>query len=80
MDKANKLASLAQKDMDLAIDTFIENSFENLSATSESVDGIDYNLLVARALSIRNFPYLVNPQGRMHIGIPEEIHLFLAKN
>jgi thiol:disulfide interchange protein DsbC len=79
MDKAKKLAALAGKDMSAAIDAFIENSFENITLTEETVDGIDYNLLVAKALSIRNFPYLVNPQGRMYIGIPEEIHLFLSK-
>jgi hypothetical protein len=79
VEKSKKLAGLAKRDMDRAIDAFIENSFDNIQATDEAVDGIDYNLLVARALSIRNFPYLVNPQGLMHIGIPEEIHLFLSK-
>ncbi len=79
MEKSKKLAGLAEKDQVLAVNTFIENSFDNIKATEDSNDKIDYNLLVAKALSIRNFPYLVNPKGLMHIGIPEDIYLFLSK-
>ncbi len=79
LDKTRKLASIAKEDQALAVNAFIENSFDNITATEEMNDKIDYNLLVAKALSIRNFPYLVNPQGRMQIGIPEDIILFLSK-
>ncbi len=79
MEKTKKLAGIAEKDQAMAVNAFIENSFDNIKATEKMNDKIDYNLLVARALSIHNFPYIVNSQGRMHIGIPDDIYLFLSK-
>ncbi|WP_020585806.1 disulfide isomerase DsbC N-terminal domain-containing protein [Desulfobacter curvatus] len=80
MAKSKALASMAQKDPEAAMDAFINNSVGNDGASDQPVPGIQYNLLVARALSIQNFPFIVNARGRIHIGMPEDIHLFLFKN
>ena len=80
MAKSQSLSSMAQKDPDAAMDAFINNSVGDHGASDQPVPGIQYNLLVARALGIQNFPYIVNAGGRIHIGMPDDIHLFLLKN
>jgi hypothetical protein len=79
MAKSRALASIAQKDPKAAMDAFINNSVSVDGTFDQSVPGIQYNLLVARALSIQNFPFIVNSRGRIHIGMPDDIHLFLFK-
>ena len=78
MAKSTSLASMAQKDPGAAMDAFINNSVGDDGASEQPVPGIQYNLLVARALSIQNFPFIVNSQGRVHIGLPDDIYLFLT--
>jgi len=80
MEKSNRLAALDAKDPKAALEAFINNDFSNAETTYEQVPGINYNLLVARALGIQNVPYIVNAGGRIHIGMPDDIHLFLFKN
>lgn len=80
MAKSRLLSSMAQKDPEAAMDAFINNSVGDDGAADQPVPGIQYNLLVARALEIQNFPYIVNAGGRIHIGMPDDIHLFLFKN
>jgi thiol:disulfide interchange protein DsbC len=78
MAKSKALASIAQKDPKAAMDAFINNSVSVDGTSDQSVPGIQYNLLVARALSIQNFPFIVNSRGRIHIGMPDDIYLFLT--
>jgi len=80
MKKSKRLAALDAKNPKAAIEAFINNDFSNDATTYEQVPGIEYNLLVAKALSIRNFPYIVNSAGRIHVGMPDDIHMFLIKN
>ncbi|WDP88641.1 MAG: thioredoxin fold domain-containing protein [Desulfobacter sp.] len=79
MEKSKKLAVLAQKNPDSAVDAFINNDFGSTKTDEAPVPGIEYNLLVAKALGIQNVPYIVNSQGRIHIGMPDDIYLFLSK-
>ena len=80
MEKSNRLAALDAKNPNAALEAFINNNYSNAETTNEQTPGIKYNLLVARALGIQNFPYIVNAGGRIHIGMPDDIHLFLFKN
>lgn len=60
------------------MDAFINNSVDDDGVSEQSVPGIQYNLLVAQALSIQNFPFVVNSRGWIHIGMPDDIYLFLS--
>ncbi len=79
MEKSKVLAAMAQKDPDSALNAFINNSFDNGGVPDQPVPGIQYNLILAQALSIQNFPFIVNSSGRIHIGMPDDIYLFLSK-
>ena len=78
MAKSNSLASMAQTDPEVAMNAFINDSVKDDGASEQTDPGIQYNLLVARALSIQNFPFIVNSRGRIHIGMPDDIYLFLT--
>lgn len=78
MSKSKSLASMAQQDPGAAMAAFINNSIGDDGDSDQPVPGIQYNLLVARALSIQNFPFIVNSRGRIHIGMPDDIYLFLT--
>ncbi len=79
LPKANKLAVMAKKNSSDAISAFISNTVDITDCPDKKQAGINYNLLVAKALSIHNFPYMINPQGRIHIGMPDDIYIFLSK-
>ena len=79
LPKACKLADMARKDPAKALDAFISNTVEPTSGPHVKTDGINYNLLVAKALSIHNFPYIINSQGRIFAGLPENLFLFLSR-
>lgn len=79
LPKAKKLVSMADKKPGDALSAFISNTIETKEAPDTKITGINYNLLVAKALSIHNFPYIINPRGRIHIGMPDDIYLFLSK-
>ena len=80
LPKAKRLAAMAQKDPGGALSAFINNTVDTkTNQGTDDIQGINYNLLVAKALSIKNFPCIINPRGRIFIGMPDEIYLFLAK-
>lgn len=79
LPKARKLAFMADKNPGDALSAFISNTIDTKECPDTKVAGINYNLLVAKALSIHNFPYIVNPRGRIYIGMPNDIYLFLSK-
>lgn len=79
MEKSKALAAMAEKDPEEALNAFINNSYNNNGVSDQPVPGIQYNLLVAQALSIQNFPFIINSRGRMHIGMPDDIYMFLLQ-
>ena len=79
LPKACTLADMGRKDPAKALAAFISNTVEPTSGPHIKTDGLKYNLLVAKALSIHNFPYIINPQGRIHVGQPENLYLFLSR-
>ncbi|MCA1785267.1 MAG: hypothetical protein LC657_04700, partial [Desulfobacteraceae bacterium] len=77
--KAKIIAGLAKTDAGKALDAFVENSYDTDIEPETRAPGLDYNILLTRALSINKVPYIVNAQGLVHTGMPEELHLFLLK-
>ncbi|MGM0609331.1 MAG: disulfide isomerase DsbC N-terminal domain-containing protein [Candidatus Muiribacteriota bacterium] len=82
IEKTKKLFEIAQDDKNKALDCFINDSFEDLTNKPEeklNYDSIDYNRLVVKALSIEKFPFVVNPEGIISVGMPEDIFFFLKQ-
>jgi thiol:disulfide interchange protein DsbC len=79
LEKSKRLFVLAKDNPKKAIDVLINNAYQNGEISAQKYDGIEYNQLISKALSIYQFPYIINSQGRIHIGLPEEIQLFLLK-
>ncbi|MFP4167560.1 MAG: hypothetical protein ACLFSY_01750 [Desulfonatronovibrionaceae bacterium] len=79
LEKNKKIATLADDSEELALKALLEHSFADLEAADGSFPRLKYNLLVATALSIKNVPYLVNPNGFIHIGVPQDMRSFLEK-
>lgn len=77
--KAKQLALTAKDSPEKALSALIDNTIDTSVDPDITVDGVQYNQLVAKALSINNFPYIVNPRGRIFIGLPDDIYLFLSK-
>lgn len=77
--KAEKLALMAKENPEKAIQALIENQYDDHSAPATPDPGLQYNTLLTRALNIRAVPYIINSQGLVHKGMPEELQLFLLK-
>ncbi len=78
-DKALKLAQKAKTDAPGALNDFIENRYSETKPGQEKDKGLDYNILLTKALGINKVPYIVNSHGRIMAGMPEELALFLLK-
>lgn len=79
MEKAQKLALLAKTDAPKALDALIENSYDDMTSPDGKENGLSYNILLTKALNIKSVPYIVNSQGLVHKGLPEDLQLFLLK-
>jgi len=81
--KTRKIFGIAQKDKNKALECFIKDSCKDLDDPFKdedlNFDSIDYNRLVARVLSIEGFPFIVNPEGIISPGMPEDIFFFLRQ-
>lgn len=77
--KAKKLFAVAEKDPQKALDIFLEGTYDKVKAGEGKFPALKYNVLVATALSIENVPYLVNPAGFIHIGVPRDMRTFLQR-
>lgn len=80
MGKAKKLATIAAKDKNKAIKVFTDNSYADIEITENDFPKLNYNIMIAKALSIKNFPYIINSKGEIHIGIPNDIYSFFLLN
>ena len=76
-NRARKLAALAQQNATQAVEAFVNNTYPEGKVEQEGFPGVEYNLLVARALSIQSVPYLVAPDGRIEKGRPGDLAAFL---
>jgi hypothetical protein len=77
--KAKKLSAAAEKDPQKALDIFLQDSYDQIEAGEAESSSLKYNVLVATALSIKNVPYLVNPAGFIHVGVPRDMRTFLER-
>jgi len=77
--KAKKLSAVAEKDPQKALDIFLEGSYDKVKTGEGKFPALKYNVLVATALSIKNVPYLVNPAGVVHVGVPRDMRTFLER-
>ena len=76
-NRARKLAALARQNATQAIEAFVNNTSPEGKVEQEDFPGVEYNLLVARALSIQSVPFLVAPDGRIEKGRPRNLAAFL---
>jgi thiol:disulfide interchange protein DsbC len=79
LEKAKKLVLQSRGDEKAALSTFIKNTYEQKDVPEEGLDKLQYNRILARALSIRSVPYIVNPQGVSVSGMPGDLYAFLLK-
>ena len=76
-NRARKLAALAKQNATQAVEAFVTNTYPEGKVEQEGFPGVEYNLLVARALSIQSVPFLVAPDGRIEKGRPRNLAAFL---
>jgi thioredoxin-related protein len=83
IQKTREIFEIAQNDKKKALECFISDSCGNANQNLKeefTYDSIDYNRLVAKALSINKFPFAINPEGIVSVGMPEDIFFFLRQN
>ena len=76
-NRARKLVALAQRNATQAMEAFVDNTSPKGKVEEKDFPALEYNLLVARALSLQSVPFLVAPDGRIHKGRPKDLAAFL---
>ncbi|MCF8030675.1 MAG: hypothetical protein K9K39_07250 [Desulfohalobiaceae bacterium] len=76
-NRARKLRQVAQRNATRALDAFVDNTDPDIELKDKSYPELEYNILLAKALSIESVPFLVSPDGRIRTGRPEDLAAFL---
>jgi len=75
--RARKLRQVAQQNATRALDAFVANTVPDIELKDQSYPQLEYNILLAKALSIQSVPFLVSPDGRIENGRPSDLTAFL---
>lgn len=76
-NRARKLWQVAQQNATRALDAFVANTVPDIELKDQSYPQLEYNILLAKALSIKSVPYIVSPDGRIRTGRPRHLEDFL---
>tara|TARA_B100000614_G_scaffold253663_1_gene267889 strand:- start:2887 stop:3603 length:717 start_codon:yes stop_codon:yes gene_type:complete len=80
LEKAKKLALKSRSDEPGALTALLNNTYTKGDVPEDGLEKLKYNRILARALSIKSVPYIVNPQGVSVAGMPENLYGFLTQD